>query len=90
MTDTAITLIGGHSGIYQVAVGETVLYSNQQSCTTPVPTDADLVAQIAQIVGFDAAPTQGPIQMIEQDEGASCPIISSLETPEPEPHSPTH
>ena len=78
VTDTAVTLIGGHGGIYEVQVGDEVLYTNQGSNPAALPSDADLVALIAPLAGFDAKPADGPVQMIEATEAASCPILNSV------------
>ncbi len=83
MTDTAISLVGGHDGIYEVSVGSDVLYTNQGDCATALPSDTELVAQIAPLAGFDADPTDGPVQMIDPGDGATCPILNTPTSSEP-------
>ncbi len=77
VTDTAISLVGGHDGIYEIAVGSNVLYTNQGDCAAALPSDTELVAQIAPLAGFDADPADGPVQMIEPGDGATCPILNA-------------
>ncbi len=83
VTDTAISLVGGHDGIYEIAVGGDVLYTNQGDCVGPLPSDAELVAQIAPLAGFDADPADGPVQMIDPGDGATCPILNAPTALEP-------
>ncbi len=78
VTNTPISLVGGHDGIYEIAVGGTVIYTNQGDCVAALPSDTDLVAQIAPLAGFDADPADGPVQMIDPEDAATCPILNSL------------
>ena len=44
--DEPVTLIGGHDAIYEVRVGDELVYTNESVCGREIPEAADLAALV--------------------------------------------
>ena len=75
-SDTPVTLVGGHNGIYEVAVDGETIYTNQGTCAAGFPSDAEIVGQIAERLGFEPA-------QVSSAAAADCcgPAVPAVEEP---------
>lgn len=49
--DVKVTLVEGHNGIYEVSIGNEVLYTNGGQCSQGFPSHEQIIEQIGQFIG---------------------------------------
>ena len=79
VSDTPITLVGGHDGIYEIAVDGDLIYANQGSCAQGFPSDAEVVNQIADRLGFEPPSALASTPVATSGDGPSCPLPAELD-----------
>lgn len=75
------TLVEGHDGIYEVSLGDELIYTNQSTCAGGFPEDQAIVNQLGQ--HLDIQPIISDLTT-DEIEAPSCPVPET-KTPESSP-----
>jgi hypothetical protein len=72
--DIKATLVEGHNGIYEISVGNDIVYSNMSQCNNDSSGDEQIIEQLGKVIGLK--PKHGFLSSTDsgQEEAPACPL----------------